>query len=364
MTNKRSWMKVYPIVFVCMNTGSLHAEICGGYSTGAFITAYRSFVHTRGQPKFLYSDPGSQLVAAKKLIDSSEYTPKMQQDVDFDEVQRETAAYGVTWKLCPTESQWRDGRSESAIKALKKTIKHLHGGLKLNFAEFQTLLHQATDIINARPLGVRASNGAEPGYEPITPNTLLKASRTAYVEFDPNKFVSDNDKLVIRQKACDEILIVWWEQYMREVFDSLAVYKRWKKEQKNLEIGDICFLMTKSNLGAPAYRLCRVVECFPDAKELVRSVRVEMRPRDSRDVGLPYVSKGLVSQVVSVQRLVLVLPFEDQKPVQGITVNSLGANVEWPITFSSDNTVTYHDFYHVSKSFGQEKLISAVTFQT
>ena len=150
---------------------------------------------------------------------------------------------------------------------------------------------------------------------------------------------------------------------MREVFDSLAVYKKWKQEQKNLVVGDICFLMTKNNLGSPAYRLCRVVECFPDAKELVRSVKVEMRPRDSRDVGLPYVSKGLLTQIVSIQRLVLVLPLAEQRSSQDVTVNTVEAYVDWPITFSCESTVTYHDFYHVSKSFGQVSSKSAVTFQ-
>ena len=73
-------------------------------------------------------------------------------------------------------------------------------------------------------------------------------------------------------------------------------------------MGDICLLGWEAKLGKGQYRMCRVVEIEPDQNGLVRSVTVEFRPKDVRQKGLPYISKELVQDRVSVQRLVLLHP--------------------------------------------------------
>ena len=315
MTNKRAHMKAWPLVFVCMNTSALHTELAPGYSTEDFLLCWDGFTSIRGFPKFIYSDQGSQLVGARKLMNTSRKTEDMNQmNVDFDRVAAKTASNGVEWKMAPPESQWRDGRSEQAVKSLKKTLHHLHDGSILNFKEFEVLLQRAADLINARPLGIRATNGANPSFAPITPNLLLKCSRNPRMNFDTERFQKCvNEKSIVRLKAMDLALENWWYLWFRDVMDSLVPYKRWKKSQRNLEKGDICLLMYDKKVGSPKYRICRVSEIYPDAQGDVRTVRIQMRPRDQREDSLPYLAKDLVSQDVSVQRLVLILPVQDQR---------------------------------------------------
>lgn len=43
----------------------------------------------------------------------------------------------------------------------------------------------------------------------------------------------------------------------------------------------------------------------------MRTVNVNLRPRDSRDKALPYKAKAPVTMKVGVQRLVLIVPAED-----------------------------------------------------
>ena len=62
------------------------------------------------------------------------------------------------------------------------------------------------------------------------------------------------------------------------------------------------------------YRICRVVECYPDERGLVRTVLIESRPYDSRETSLPYKSKALVREKMSVQRLVFFCSAKDVKP--------------------------------------------------
>ena len=57
-------------------------------------------------------------------------------------------------------------------------------------------------------------------------------------------------------------------------------------------------------VGKGDYQLCRVVETETDDKGLVTTVFVVMRPRNSRDKGLPSRSQDLVKTRVGINQLV------------------------------------------------------------
>ena len=352
INNKRSKLKCFPLVIVCMNTGSLHTMVCTGYSTQDFLLQWESFCALRGQAAFVYSDPGSQLVAAKHTI-TADNTNDLVKNMDWKHVMAQTARAGTTWKICPAESQWRDGRSERMIQCLSKTLKHLHNGGEVNYAELQVLLNRACNVINQRPLGLKHHNGQTPGFSPVTPNTLLQGFRTQDPVEDPERFDQAPDKFVMRLKMMEQYFNTWWKHWYSQVFDSLIPYRRWKESKPNLEVGDICLLMYKGKLVPALYRMCRIIETYPDDLGDVRTVRVEARPRDSRDPTLPYVSKDLVEMTVSVQRLVLLLPKSEQdaiRPEPNVGDNIV-ASVEY--TDANDSKVwrcqgyaVHHGFYY------------------
>ena len=70
----------------------------------------------------------------------------------------------------------------------------------------------------------------------------------------------------------------------------------------------MCLAKYEHKVGKADYRLCKVVEVEKDAKGLVRTVMVAMRPRDAREKSLPYKSKKLKNLKLAVQRLVLICP--------------------------------------------------------
>ena len=148
----------------------------------------------------------------------------------------------------------------------------------------------------------------------------------------------------------DKIFVEWWDLWMKEVLSSLFPYKRWRKEEYNVAVGDICYLMFDSSSGAPTFRLCRVEKVYPDKAGLVRTVQVALRPRDARERSLPYVSKDLWRTDVSIQRLVMVIPKElqDNPKHSNAVVNLMDVSKggAWPLLFSSKDGVEYHDFYH------------------
>ena len=87
---------------------------------------------------------------------------------------------------------------------------------------------------------------------------------------------------------------------------------RWATQHRNLAIGDIVLLKYEAKFSKDRYRLAKVVRIHPDAAGVVRTVTVGMRPRHVGDKVLPYKPKPLYEFEVAVQRLVVILPKEEQ----------------------------------------------------
>ena len=114
----------------------------------------------------------------------------------------------------------------------------------------------------------------------------------------------------------------WWAEWYSSVFESLIPLPKWKKEARNVAVGDIVLVKYAKKLTPSLYKLARVVEAKTDRKGLVRTVVVEMRPTDSRERSLPYRSKKLTRMTLPVQRLVVLHAVEDLDKVT--TPNLLG----------------------------------------
>ena len=68
MNNARSKLKVWPVLFCCLNTGALAIYVAAGNSTEKFLTAYSHYISDRGKPKFVYSDRGRNLTKAATYV--------------------------------------------------------------------------------------------------------------------------------------------------------------------------------------------------------------------------------------------------------------------------------------------------------
>ena len=112
MTNKRASMKVWHVLFVCLNTKALSMYLAPGYSTKDFFIAYNSFTSDRGHPNLVHSDRGTQLVAASKEV----------AEFDWNAIASESAIKGTSWKFTPAGAQWCNGAVEIFVKKFKKSF--------------------------------------------------------------------------------------------------------------------------------------------------------------------------------------------------------------------------------------------------
>ena len=301
MVNKRASMKVWVVLFLCLNTKAISMELAPGYSTVHFLLAYVAHISQRGAPSFVHSDRGSQLVAAQKDLadDSLKY--------DWDVISAATASQGTTWKFAPAGGQWRNGSAEAFVKKFKRSFSHLYQNTRLNYSELNCAIKRIANVLNDRPVSAqrtRSFSADEDFLAPLTPNMLI----TGRNQSTPPRDYVDVDDPHLRKSFLEELEATWWYQYKVQCFDSLTPTRKWIDAKRNLCVGDIVLIQYSSKAAPGTYRLGRIKDVEVDQDGLVRTCNVRYslcKPGATSDVMRKEVR-------VPIQRLVLILPIEEQ----------------------------------------------------
>ena len=299
VVNARARKKCWVVVYVCCSTKAVCLLACCGYSTQAFLLRHEEFIARKGAPKLIISDRGSQLVSAGVIMASKE-SPE---NWDWSRVVRENST--TAWEFVPVGSQHRNGLPEATVKVLKRSLAHaLHPGVVLSYDELVTLLARISYSINQRPLGLAKTSQnslQEDQLMPLTPNMMMLGRNSN--ESPPMEY-SEDERFCSRLAYVSTVEHEWWRKWVKEVMPSLLPMPKWKKEQANLKVGDVVHMWYEGNMK-DEYRLAMVVEVFPDAKGLVRTVRVRYRRKNTREARETCRSK-CIEEKVAVQRLQLI----------------------------------------------------------
>ena len=311
LANQRARIKVYGLIIVCQNTRAVKVVAVPGYDTGSFLIAFNKFTSNHGMPEFVTSDKGSQLVKAGKILNVEKGD---WDELDWKRILEATAKSGVRWCFVEAGCQWRNGLVERQVASLKHTLKNvLDLSVNLNFAELDMVFSQAANIVNQRPLAVQTFKEGDERF--ITPNDLLLGRNR--VPFQPGHLHGDNDNDPLRLQLLSDILELWWDQWLKQVFPALLPYQKWRTEHRNISVGDVVLVLYASKVQKADFCLARVSEVHPDPHGTVRTITVVMRPRDSREKvsrDPPYLQPKPPTHLrVGVQRVVVILPVEEQK---------------------------------------------------
>ena len=254
VVNKRSTMKVWPLLFVCQATGALHISLMHDYGTEAFILQYRSFVALRGKPAKVTSDRGSQLTSKGNVVVTPAEHPA---NWGWQEVVDRTAQEGTEWEFVPAGCQYRNGLAENRVKVVKKTLAVMADRTvnqkMLTYAELEVLLQEAANVVNDRPVGLRGLQ--EDRMLPLTVNQLLLGRNSSQsCSYDETGELRDFPTLRAYSR---ELLKTWWAAWKEQSFSRLFPFdsKSAATPRQNLEPGDVCQLLYKTKVTS-YYRLC------------------------------------------------------------------------------------------------------------
>ncbi|XP_060519743.1 uncharacterized protein LOC132697963 [Cylas formicarius] len=131
-------LKAYIVLFICCCTKAVHLEIVSDLSADTFLAAFRRFMARRGRVSNVYSDNGTNFVAASKHL---------------KEIYAHVAIHeSIRWHFNPPSAPHMGGLWESNIKSAKTHLLGVIGEQILTFEELYTCTTQVEAILNSRPL--------------------------------------------------------------------------------------------------------------------------------------------------------------------------------------------------------------------
>jgi hypothetical protein len=144
-----------------------------------FVNAFRRFTARFTCPSVVWSDNGTNFVAAKKFIEPA-WTFKNSSNVA--QLIRDNK---IKWNFITEKSPWKGGLWERLIGLVKINLRHAIGRRILNIDEFHTFVSEVESIVNSRPitpvdnefdpnstaspLALRPVDFINPYYHPTTP---------------------------------------------------------------------------------------------------------------------------------------------------------------------------------------------------
>ncbi|XP_058448081.1 uncharacterized protein LOC131432741 [Malaya genurostris] len=221
--------KRYVSLFTCLTTRAVHLEVAHSLTTQACLMAIRRFVCRRGKPIEFFSDNGTNFQAANKEIarDIGNKAAEMFNDSR------------TQWNFNPPSAPHMGGVWERLVRSLKAALAVIDDGRTITDEVLLTVLAEAEDLINSRPLTYRS---LDPGIEEaLTPNHFVRAVgtiRTQCAVPPTNDAVALRDRYKRSQLLADRL----WTRWVREYMPSINQRTKWHTESPPLANGDLVYI--------------------------------------------------------------------------------------------------------------------------
>ncbi|XP_059098342.1 uncharacterized protein LOC131892558 [Tigriopus californicus] len=245
--------KRWGCLFTCMTTRAVHLEVAKGLSEEDFLVAFRIFENLRGRPQTMYSDNGTNFIAAKKRLTLA--------NTSFE------------WKLQPPGAPHWGGVHEALVKSVKaalgKIMEREDKSLRyLREEELRLMFSEVLGFLNSRPLT----------YESSDPGDLVGLSPNHFLLQRPNRIVPPGEYASLSprrhyayvQGLVDQV----WKRWIGEYLPTLISRQKWQKSSLNLAVGD-SVLVVDPNAPRGTWKTSSVVEVHSGIDGRVRAATVE-----------------------------------------------------------------------------------------
>ena len=136
--------KNYIAIFVCFATKAVHIELVTDLSKDSCILALKRFISRRGLPEKLFSDNGSNFIAARndflEMI-FSDVRAILSKDSGGNSVTDFVIQKGIQWVTIPPRAPHFEGLCEAAVKSMKR---HLRRSVVPRFCHSKNSIHTSS----------------------------------------------------------------------------------------------------------------------------------------------------------------------------------------------------------------------------
>ena len=227
------------------------------------VSALRRFINTRGCPKTIYSDKGTNFHAGERELRES------LNDWNQTSINQFLQQRKIKWKFNPPAASHMGGVWERIIKSIRKILRALLGQQVISDEKLQTLMSEIQGILNSRPLTPVSSDPKD--LDPLTPNHLLlfKASPN----LPPGSFCKEDVYSKRRWKQVQYLTDVFWKRWLKEYLPTLLVREKWINPRRCLTSGDLV-LICDETVPRGNWPLGKVIEAHHGKDRYVRSAKV------------------------------------------------------------------------------------------
>jgi hypothetical protein len=262
--NRNTTQPRWGALFTCLVTRAVHIESVPSLSTAAFLSTLRIFCNTRGTPKLMYSDNGTNFEGAEPLLKPEELAS--------DSVQSAISREGIQWKFQPPYAPHFGGVHEALVKSAKRAMYHVltkkQRQRNLTDHEFRALLSEVMGFLNSRPLTYISSDHKD-GI--ITPAHFLlqRGGAEPFPGADDIKNFDFRDTYRYVQAYANEV----WEVWLRHYLPTLTTRAKWQASRRNAQEGDVV-LVAEDNQPRNKWLVGVIDSVVKDKHGFVRSVFV------------------------------------------------------------------------------------------
>ena len=261
----RNLVKRYGVIFTCLSIRAVHLEITHSMDTDSCINAIRRLISRRGNPEFIRSDNGTNLVGAER---------EMREEIErwnIDKINNFMLQKSIKWAFNPPAASHFGGVWERLIRSVRKVLYSVmqEQSLRLNDENLNTLFCEVEAILNNRPISEVSEHVDD--LKVLTPNHLLLLRPGEY--FPPGTFCKTDNYVRRRWRQIQYLADIFWKRWTHEYLPLLQSRQKWNSEKRNLKIGDI--VLIQDNTPRNLWNLGRIIEVLKDKSDNVRIVRLK-----------------------------------------------------------------------------------------
>ena len=135
--------KAYICLFVCATTRAVHLEAVENLTATSFVMCLRRLAATKGMPTLILSDNHKTFIAGETFLLDLQLDPSVQEYLQ---------SKNVRWKHQTPRSPWMGGHFERLVRTIKASLATAIARKLLTLEEFSTIVKEAENIVNSRPL--------------------------------------------------------------------------------------------------------------------------------------------------------------------------------------------------------------------
>ena len=120
------------------------------------------------------------------------------------------------WNFSPGDAPWWNG-----CCGIKIDFSHQYRNHRVSFSELQTVVFDAANLVNERPLGIKPGEHSEHSY--FCPNDLISGRATQRVPAGP---FDESSNLAKRFHFIQELVDTYWKKWTLCYLPTLIIQKR------------------------------------------------------------------------------------------------------------------------------------------